>query len=76
MSYCRLGYGSDLYMYKHIAGGFAFYLPDQSFVIQEAAAALAKLIELKVEGFRIPDSAINRLEEEISSGKFDKGETL
>jgi len=58
-------------MYKHVLGGYQFHLSgsvidgDTDFRIDDPVAALRKLKRLQVQGFGVPQYAIDRLEKEI-----------
>ena len=75
MAYCRFGSDSDLYMYSSIFGGYQFMLAndtnlgekDLSFNIKTAEKALHRLKRMKTQGYKIPDYAIENLNEEIEN---------
>jgi len=70
MSYCRAGFGSDVYMYASICGGFQFHIGGDSkyeprdFNVASIQEAIDKFKELEAAGVRFPKSAVERLERE------------
>lgn len=74
MAYCRCGPDSDVYLFASIANGksvfYAYisnevdYSPDYA-LLESPLDALKYLLKLRHVGLKVPDSAINRLEEEI-----------
>lgn len=71
MAYCRWGKDSDVYMYY--GGGYMFHLGWQvkdetstsDFSVATAEEALHRLKRIKTQGYKVPDYAIERLEQEI-----------
>jgi len=61
-------------MFRNFDGEYEFLVgasmtgDDLRFVMKDARAALRKLKRLQVQGFGVPDEAIDRLREEIDQG--------
>ena len=66
MSYCRWSHDSDVYVIASGYGGFQIYLKGgdaEGFTTRQET--LNYLSELQKKGLKIPDYALNRLQEEI-----------
>ena len=66
MSYCRFSEDSDVYVIASGYGGFQIYLKGggaEGFATRQET--LNYLSELQKKGLKIPDYALNRLQEEI-----------
>lgn len=67
MSYCRYGEDSDVYLI-HCSDGYECTVSNgrTGFSVKTPKAALRKLLALRSDGLKVPQSAIDRLECEIT----------
>lgn len=67
MAYCRFDGTSDVYLYASVSGNYVFHILGEleDVVVKTPKQALSKLRELRQRGLRIPDSAFERLEQEL-----------
>lgn len=71
MSYCRWSINSDVYVFSNIMGGYTICISSQTYngpetiQLKTNLETLDKLLELKIQGILVPQTAIDRLNREI-----------
>lgn len=65
MSYCRWTSQCDLYCYKHVDGTWTTHVDDKTFKDFSLADFKARLLSLREEGYRFPDYALERIDDEM-----------
>lgn len=65
MSYCRFGDDSDVYVYATFDGKWIIHSPIPSTSSESRQECLQRMLDLSKAGHKVPQYAINRLQEEI-----------
>jgi hypothetical protein len=70
LSYCRWGVNSDLYVYGSDAGwNILGEIGNHIQILPTPAACRDRLIELRADGYKVPQRAIDMLETEANERK-------
>lgn len=75
MSYCRIGFDSDVYVVSHVGGGMACYCGTQE-TLMTKPEMVEHLLQHREEGLQVPQRALDRLYREIAAEekKQEEGE--
>lgn len=69
MVFCRTGFGSDLYAFRSIVGGYEIFCPDFFYHCDTLLEFKGKLEELQSQGYKVPLHVFERINKELEEGK-------